>query len=56
MCGGHASASSSALFALTSQAHLLDWADKMFGQGLSTVIKTVKTLGFGLGECQKRGR
>lgn len=50
--GGDGSASSSALSALTSQAHLLDWADKTFGQGLSTVTKTVKTLGFGLGECQ----
>lgn len=49
--GGTVSAdnSSSALSALTSQAHLLDWADKTFGQGLSHVTKTVKTLGFNLG-------
>jgi hypothetical protein len=33
-----------ALSALTSQAHLLDWADKTFGQGISQVTKSVKTL------------
>lgn len=29
---------------LTSQAHLLDWADKTLGQGLSSVTKGMKSL------------
>ncbi|GAX85116.1 hypothetical protein CEUSTIGMA_g12536.t1 [Chlamydomonas eustigma] len=36
--------SSTGLSALTKQTNLLDWADKTFGQGLSHVTKSMKTL------------
>ena len=39
-----AAASSDGLAGLASQTNLLDWADKTFGQGLSHVTKSVKTL------------
>mmetsp|Transcript_36225 Transcript_36225/g.80602 ORF Transcript_36225/g.80602 Transcript_36225/m.80602 type:complete len:637 (+) Transcript_36225:105-2015(+) len=39
-----AAAGADTLSALASQGNLLDWADKAFGQGLSHVTKSVKTL------------
>ena len=46
---GGAGGGGDALSALTSQTNLLDWADKTFGQGLSHVTKSVKTLLSGKG-------
>lgn len=39
-----AAASQDGLAGLASQSNILDWADKAFGQGLSTVTKGVKSL------------
>ena len=40
--GAGAPASSSALAGLAGQSHLLNWADKTFGQGLSSLTKGVQ--------------
>lgn len=41
---GAAASSGGALAGLAGQSHLLNWADKTFGQGLSSLTKGVKVL------------